>query len=422
MSMAAWRIAESRKPAAVEGSDCRVIQPNLPGVEDFRAGARAWLAAHFPSSLTGQVAHSAYREPGEEPPSADYLGWKRAMAEKGWGVPAWPIEYGGGGLTESQVEILVEEMRAIGAFNPITGLGVMMLGPTLLEFGTPAQKLQHLPPIARGELQWCQGFSEPGAGSDLASLQTRCEEMGDHWLVNGQKIWTSFAHLADWCFCLVRTDTTRKQAGISFLLIDMKTPGIEPRPIKLINGVSHFCETFLTDVKVPKENLLGPLNGGWTVAKRLLQHERSGLSAQRVAAQDIVDIARDYVGTDDCGRIADADLRARLIDHVMTERAYALTLRRRAAEAQAGQEPSTPLSALKNVGAGVAQERGELVVEILGNNGLGWDGDGYSQAELEGTNAWLYSKCFSIYGGSHEVQNNITAKRVLGLPDAPKGL
>jgi acyl-CoA dehydrogenase len=277
--------------------------------------------------------------------------------------------------------------------------------------------LQHLPPIVRGEQQWCQGFSEPGAGSDLASLQTRCEDKGDHWLVNGQKIWTSFAHLADWCFCLVRTDTSRKQAGISFLLIDMKTPGILARPIKLINGVSHFCETFLTDVEVPKQNLLGELNGGWTVAKRLLQHERSGLSAQRASASDIVDLARDYVGTDGEGRIADADLRARLIDHVMADRAYTLTLRRRAAETEAGQQPTTPLPTLKNIGARIAQDRGELKVEILGNAGLGWAGDGYSAAELENTSQWLYSKCYSIYGGSHEIQNNIAAKQVLGLPD-----
>ena len=386
--------------------------------ELFRARAREWLEANFPPSLAGQAARPRYSEPGDAPPTADYQLWMQRMGASGWGVPTWPVEYGGGGLDAAQAEILADEMRRVGAFNPIVGLGVMMLGPTLLEFGTHEQKLHHLPPIARCELQWCQGFSEPGAGSDLASLQTRCEDKGDHWLVNGQKIWTSFAHLADWCFCLVRTDASRKQGGISFLLIDMKTPGIDPRPIKLINGVSHFCETFFTEVKVPKGNLVGPLNGGWTVAKRLLQHERSGLSSQRASVASIIDIAREYVGTDAAGRIADADLRARLIDHVMTDRAYSLTLRRRAAEAGEGLEPTTPLSVLKNVGARVAQERGELTVEILGNNSLGWEGEGYSEAELAGTNEWLYSKCYSIYGGSHEVQNNITAKRVLGLPDA----
>lgn len=386
----------------------------------FRAHVRDWLRANFPVVLTGQTARPVHSESHDAPPP-EYIEWKRRMGLIGWGVPGWPTEYGGAGLNPEEIDILDQEIVRIGAFNPINGLGVMMLGPTVLEFGTDAQKREHLPPIARGELQWCQGFSEPGAGSDLASLQTRCVDEGDHWLVNGQKIWTSFAHLSDWCFCLVRTDTTRKQAGISFLLIDMKTPGIEVRPIKLINGVSHFCETFLTDVKVPKENLLGPLNGGWTVAKRLLQHERSGLSVQRVSGDAIIALAQEYVGVDADGRLRDMDLRARLIDHVMTDRAYAMTLLRRAAEAEAGLVPTTPLSAIKNIGAKVAQDRGELTVEILGNKSLGWDGEGFSARELEATSAWLYSKCFSIYGGSHEVQNNITAKHVLGLPDILKG-
>ena len=200
------------------------------------------------------------------------------MGDKGWGVPTWPTAYGGGGLSPDQAKVLQKEMAAIGAWNPIGGMGTMMFGPTLLEYGSEEQKHRHIPPIAKGEIRWCQGFSEPGAGSDLASLQTKCEDKGDHWLVNGQKIWTSGAQWADWCFCLVRTDTTEKHEGISFLLIDMRTPGVEVRPIKLISGASPFCETFFTDVKVPKENLVGPLNGGWTIAKRLLQHERSGLA------------------------------------------------------------------------------------------------------------------------------------------------
>jgi acyl-CoA dehydrogenase len=387
----------------------------------LRAWLREWLEANFPASLRGQVARPAHADYEHGPAPADYAEWEKRFGAVGLGVPSWPVAYGGAGLSEPEIDILKAEMVRVGAFNPIVGIGPMMLGPTVLECGTHAQKLQHLPPIARGELRWCQGFSEPGAGSDLASLQTRCEDCGNHWLVNGQKIWTSFAHFADWCFCLVRTDTTRKQAGISFLLIDMRSPGIETRPIKLINGISHFCETFFTDVKVPKDSILGEVNGGWSVAKRLLQHERGGLSAQRAATEGLMDIARRYVGTDDRGRIADPDLRTRLIDYAMTEQAFSMTLRRRAAEAGAGQEPTTPLSVLKNVGACVAQERGELTVEVLGNNSLGWDGEGYSAAELSATSDWLYSKCFSIYGGSHEVQNNITAKRALGLPDAPRG-
>ena len=382
----------------------------------FRVQAREWLAANFPAALKGR---KAITPSDETEPCADYCAWTARMGEVGWGVPEWPTEYGGGGLDQQQVEILAEEMERAGAFNPIGGLGVMMLGPTVLEFGTHEQKLQHLPPIARGELLWCQGFSEPGAGSDLASLQTRCEDKGDHWLVNGQKIWTSFANLSDWCFCLVRTDTSVKQQGISFLLIDMRSPGVETRPIKLINGISHFCETFFTDVRVPKENLLGAVNQGWTIAKCLLQHERSGLSAQRASApttQDLAALARTYVGTGADGRLADGDLRSRLIDHLMTDRAYRLTLTRRIAEEEAGQIATTPLSAVKNIGAQVAQQRSELTIEILGNHSLGWDGQGYTDQELHFTSEWLHSKCFSIYGGSHEIQNNITAKRVLNLP------
>ncbi len=387
--------------------------------EEFRASARQWLAENFPPSLKGGKFFLRHTE--EEEPGPDYYLWKGRMADKGWGVPTWPARYGGGGLTSQQAEILAEEMAQAGAFNPIGGLGVMMLGPTVLEFGTEEQKLRHIPPIARGEREWCQGFSEPGAGSDLASLRTRCEDKGDHFLVNGQKIWTSFAHIADWCFCLVRTDTSRKQAGISFLLIDMRSEGVEARPISLINGVSHFCETFFTDVKVPKENLLGEVNAGWGIAKRLLQHERNGLSAQRNVAnvdRGLPDLAREYVGTDDKGRIVDTDLRARLVAHMMRQQAYRLTLKHRNAEIEAGLEGSAQMSVLKNLGARVAQNLNELAVEILGLAGLGWEGPGFTEEELELTSGWLYSKCFSIYGGSHEIQNNITAKRVLALPDA----
>src|SRR5271165_3660613 len=253
-------------------------------MEAFRGEVRTWLAANFPPALKADPAAQLAQAMGGSP-TADAALWTRRMGEKGWGTPTWPAAYGGGGLTRAEARALGEEMAAIGARNPIGGMGVMMFGPTLLEVGTEAQKHRHIPPIVRGELRWCQGYSEPGAGSDLASLQTRCEDKGDHWLVNGQKIWTSGANLADWCFCLVRTDPTRKHDGISFLLIDMRSEGVETRPIKLISGASPFCETFFTDVRVPKENLVGPLNGGWTIAKRLLQHERSGMGAAASGAR-----------------------------------------------------------------------------------------------------------------------------------------
>jgi alkylation response protein AidB-like acyl-CoA dehydrogenase len=357
------------------------------------------------------------------PVEGDALLWKQRMGEKGWGTPTWPREYGGGGLSTAQARILQQEMNRIGARNPIGGMGIMMFGPTLLEYGSEEQKQRHIPPICRGEIRWCQGYSEPGAGSDLAALQTRAEDMGDHFLVNGQKVWTSGAQYADWCFCLVRTDFTTKHEGISFVLFDMRTPGVEVRPIKLISGNSPFCETFLTDVKVPKENLVGPLNGGWTIGKRLLQHERNSLSggggsAGRFAAGTPLDaLAKTYVGVDESGRIADPDLRSRIIRHQMEARAFMLTLMRAQAEAKGGGGPSNATSIMKNVGSKVGQERAELAVEIMGSQGLGWEGEGFTDKELEQTRNWLGGKATTIYGGSAEIQNNIIAKRILGLLD-----
>ncbi len=385
-------------------------------LEAFRGEARVWLDANFPAALKGKTGTIN----AEDPASSDADLWKARMGEKGWGVPTWPKAYGGGGLTMAQAGVLSEEMAAVGAFNPIGGLGVMMFGPTLLEYGTEAQIKRHIPPIACGDLRWCQGFSEPGAGSDLAGLQTRAEDSGDHYLVDGQKIWTSGANLADWCFCLVRTDPTRKHEGISFLLIDMRTPGVETRPIKLISGASPFCETFFTDVKVPKENLVGPLNGGWTIAKRLLQHERSSLSTGGGAAggdRSAPSLAKTYVGIDDKGRIADADLRSRIIVHEMERRAFQLTGVRAMAESRSNQGPSAATSIMKNAATKISQDLAELTLEIMGSQGIGWEGDGFTSDELSAVRGWLSGKATTIAGGSHEIQNNIISKRILGLPD-----
>lgn len=390
---------------------------NLP-IDDFRPAIRDWLRNNFPQGLRGCRAPTNGHEPPVGPPGQFAL-WKQRCADAGFGAPTWPCEYGGASLDQARADVLAEEMTAAGAFNPIVGLGAMMLGPTLLEFGTDEQKRIHLPPIARGEIMWCQGFSEPGAGSDLAALRMRCEDMGDHFVLNGQKVWTSYAHHSDWCFAIARTSTEKKQGGITFLLVDMRSPGLEVRPIKLINGISHFCETFFNDVKVPKENLVGKVNEGWTVAKRLLQHERTSLSSLRSAnakTYDLVSIARRYCEIGSDGALADGDLRQRLADHLLSEHAYALTLQRRAAEEEAGLNPTTPVSTLKNLGSQVGLRLGELAVEILGNRSLGWEGQGYTEEELELTSLWLHSKCYSIYGGTYEIQNNITAQRELGLP------
>src|ERR1700761_2471905 len=250
-------------------------------LDAFRAEVRAWLDENFPKSLAHQPQAMI---PGAESQTEDHKRWKAAMVAKGWGTPTWPTEYGGGGLSGAQARVLQQEMARIGAENPVAGMGTSMFGPTLLEYGTEEQKQRHIPPIVRGELRWCQGYSEPGAGSDLASLQTKAEDKGDHFLINGQKIWTSYADKADWIFCLVRTDPTKKHEGISFLLFDMTTPGVEARPIQLISGESPFCETFFTDVKVPKSGLVGKLNHGWDIAKKLLQHERQNISASGFGA------------------------------------------------------------------------------------------------------------------------------------------
>jgi alkylation response protein AidB-like acyl-CoA dehydrogenase len=393
----------------------------------FRSEARAWLEANYPAELRDEDPDAAMRAAmaGGQPSPAWKL-WRERIGETGWGVPTWPKAYGGGGLSPAEAKVLQQEMNRIGARNPIQGMGVMMFGPTLLEYGNEEQKKRHIPPIAKAELQWCQGFSEPGAGSDLASLSTKCEDKGDHYLINGSKIWTSGAQYAQWCFCLVRTDTSRKHEGISFILIDMATPGVEVRPIQLISGNSPFCETFFTDVKVPKENLVGPLNGGWNIAKRLLQFERNSLSGGGGGAAaarmlfgggGLDQMAKKYVGADDQGRIADGDLRTRVTSHLMDAKAFTLTLMRAAAESKGNANPSAATSIMKNAGTKVGQDRAELTLEIMGHQGLGWEGDDFAAEELSAVRSWLGGKATTIYGGSQEIQSNIISKRILGLPD-----
>jgi len=391
-------------------------------LEAFRREARGWIDTNLPPSLRADPDAVTEALMGGAEPREDVVLWRERLADRGWGVPTWPTEWGGGGLDRPHAQILAQEMTRSGARNPIGGMGVGMFGPTLLEYGDEEQKTKHMPGIVRGTVRWCQGFSEPGAGSDLASLQTKAEDRGDHFLVNGQKIWTSGGQYADWCFCLVRTDPKNKHEGISFLLIDMRSPGVEVRPIVLISGSSPFCETFFTDVKVPKENLMGGLNRGWAIAKRLLQHERNGMGTRSSAAAGqeplrVEDMAKTHVGVDGQGRIADPDLRARIIRHLMEAVTLRQTVQRQAAEAKAGQGPSATTSIMKNVSMKVAQDRLELLIEVMGVDGLGWMGEGFSPDGLEITRNWLASKAFTIYGGSTEIQNNIIAKRILGLLD-----
>ena len=390
-------------------------------LDGFRAEARAWLEENFPKSLKAGLEATPDLIPGAESLSGDALAWKQRMAAKGWGTPTWPKTYGGGGLSGAQARVLAEEMAAIGAYNPIAGMGISMFGPTLLEYGTEDQKQRHIPPIVRGEIRWCQGYSEPGAGSDLAALQTKCEDAGDHWKINGQKIWTSGAQYSDWCFCLVRTDTTRKHEGISFVLIDMHQPGVETRPIKLIAGTSPFCETFFTDARVEKNDMVGPLNGGWSVGKRLLQHERSGQGGGRLmgAGKTLKEIAHDYLEGEEEGLGAE-DLRGRMIAQAVDTKAHALTMKRAAAEAKGNLNPSATTSVMKNSSTRIGQDKAELTLEIMGAQGLGWEGEDFTPEERQVVRAWLSGKATTIFGGSFEIQNNIISKRILGLPDSTR--
>ena len=385
----------------------------------FRAEARAWLEENCPVACRG-----AGEVPGggtKAPMTADERTWLERAAQRGFTVPAWPVEHGGAGLTHDEHVVLLEEMRRIGARAPVAGMGTAMLGPTLLEFGTAEQKARHLPKIARGEVWWCQGYSEPGAGSDLASLATRAEDHGDHFVVHGQKIWTSGAQFADWIFCLVRTDPAApKHQGISFLLFSMHQPGVTVKPIRLISGASPFCETFLDGAIAHKEDLVGGLNKGWTVAKRLLQHERSGIAAlvaggNREVGPDPAELARNARGGVE-GRIGDPWLRLDVAQQRMDAQAFRLTQRRAAEESEAG-TPGATTSIFKYYGANLAKRRSELQVSILGTQGVAGEAAQVDAGTAEMTRAWLAGKARSIAGGSNEVQLNIIAKRVLGLPD-----
>jgi alkylation response protein AidB-like acyl-CoA dehydrogenase len=398
----------------------------VENLDSFRADVAKWLEANCPASMRKPMVSEEETNWGgrrKKYTNPDEKLWLDRMASKGWVCPTWPKEYGGGGLSNGEARVVAEELRKIHARPALISFGITMLGPVLLKYGNEEQKREHLPKITRGEIRWCQGYSEPGAGSDLAGLQTRADDKGDHYLVNGQKIWTSYANYADWIFCLVRTDTNApKHDGISFLLFDMESAGVSVSPIKLISGSSPFCQTFFQDVKVPKKNLVGVKNGGWTIAKKLLQHEREmiggmgfGLAASG-GGGSIDQMAKEYTGEEN-GRIASHSIREQVAQHQMDQRCFMTTVRRSAEEAKAGQGPGAASSMFKLYGTEMNKRRYELLVKILGSQALGWEGAGFKPRELAATREWLRSKGNSIEGGTSEVQLNIIAKRVLGLPD-----
>jgi alkylation response protein AidB-like acyl-CoA dehydrogenase len=395
----------------------------MSDLEAFRRETREWLKQNAPKIAYEPVpstedlcwgGRKVEYDPGVKQ-------WLDVMASRGWTAPMWPKEYGGGGLNKHEARVLGQEMAILGLRPPLIGFGLSMIGPLLLQEGSEDLKKTHLPPIVRGEVRWCQGYSEPGAGSDLASLQTRAVVDGDDFILNGQKVWTSYADKADWMFILVRTDTAApKHEGITFLLMDMSSPGVSVKPIRLISGASPFCETFLSDVRVPRANVVGRVNGGWAIAKALLGHERTmiaGMGAsERTTSDSLPDLARRYL-EDDGGKLADPVVRDRVAQLEIDRKCFELTLARSRDGMKAGHKPGPETSFFKLYGTELNQRRRELMVQIAGPQGLGWEGDGFSDDEIRMTRDWLRSRGNSIEGGTSEVQLNIIAKRVLGLPD-----
>ncbi len=377
-------------------------------LKGFRADARAWLEANCPAEMrdgaTGEENICWGGRSWQFQSEAQKI-WLERMVAKGWTVPTWPVEYGGAGLSRTEDKILTEEMQRIGARLPLQSFGIWMLGPALLHFGTHAQKLRYLLPVARGEIRWCQGYSEPGAGSDLASVHTRGEVDGDDFVINGQKIWTSYADKADWIFALVRTDREApKHKGISFVLIDMASPGVSTRPIRLISGASPFCETFFDDVRVPRDQIVGAENAGWDVAKYLLTHEREMISGGGDGLLGGRPLGAVLAET---GPVSAAPVRALALECEIDTLAMSLTLERYKDQAETA--PVGDASAmLKYAGTELNKKRHELMMMAAGSDALAWDHD------LPGQ--WLRTKANSIEGGTSEIMLSIIAKRVLGLP------
>ncbi|WP_398466119.1 acyl-CoA dehydrogenase family protein [Tardiphaga sp.] len=394
----------------------------MSDLETFRSDTRAWLEQNCPPEMRKPVTADEdvfWGGRNTKFASEPQRLWFERMRDKGWTVPDWPKEYGGGGLDGAQAKVLREEMAKIGARPPLSSFGIWMLGPALLKYGNDAQKKEHLPKIAAGLIRWCQGYSEPNAGSDLASLQTRAESDGDHYVINGSKIWTSYANYADWIFCLVRTDgAAKKHDGISFILFDMASTGVSTKPILLISGKSPFCETFFDNVRVPKSHVVGTVNRGWDVAKYLLQHERAMISGmgERGVGRPLGQVAADTIGVDGEGRLDDAMLRGQIATFEVDEAALACAAERAVDLAKAGQGHPAFSSAMKYYGTELNKRRHEILMSAGGSDALEWE----SARSQEGVKprAWLRTKANSIEGGTSEVMLGIVAKRILDLPGA----
>jgi len=390
-------------------------------MDTFRAEVRAWLEDNCPEEMrqppTSNADHVWGGRQWSFASDAARL-WFERMVDKGWTAPAWPVEYGGAGLSPAEHDVLKSEMSRMGARSPISNFGFWMLGPALLKFGSDEQKREHLPAIARGEIRWCQGYSEPNAGSDLASLNTSAVIDDDHFVVNGRKIWTSYADRADKMFCLVRTDPeAKKQAGISFILLDMDSAGVSTRPIQLISGESPFCETFFDDVRVPRANLVGEINQGWTIAKYLLTHERDNIGGEPpglLKGRDLAQMALDAVGADDTGRLDDPMLRADIARLEIDAMAFRALVEQTRAKAEAGEGVGAKSAMLKYYGTELNKRRYNLMMDAMGGLGLEWDSPRSSGGRY--AREWLRSKGNSIEGGTSEIMLGIISSAVLQLP------
>jgi alkylation response protein AidB-like acyl-CoA dehydrogenase len=380
----------------------------------FRDEVRAWIRQAMPPHLRAKSEVDAHFEIEE------VMEWHRILFQKGWVAPHWPKEFGGPGLDVTRRFILTEELELSGAPG-LLPFGLAMVGPLIMQFGNESQQKRFLPKILSGEEKWCQGYSEPNAGSDLASLRLRADDAGDHFVLNGQKTWTTYAQYADWIFVLARTDSSaKKQSGISFLLCDMKSPGLKARPTLTIGGTHAFCDTFFENVKVPKENLVGPLNGGWTLAKALLGHERTLVAAVGTSARTLVRAKRIAETTKRNGRalIEDPLVRARIARMECKLEALKMANYRAVAGANQGHAPGAESSILKLRGSEILQGMFELCLDLMGQDALTWlnePGTVAPSTEWVGPN-YNYLRAATIYAGSNEIQKNIIAKLILGLP------
>ena len=382
-----------------------MFRRDSPDEASFRTEVRTWLEANLPPALRGRT---------NRPPPAELMPWYRTLSRKGWIAPHWPKQYGGMGATLNEQIIMTEELAGVGA-PQLPAQGLNHIGPILIEFGTETQKVKHLPPIIAGTVIWAQGYSEPGAGSDLASLTTRGTLEGDHFVVHGQKIWTTWAHYSDWMFALVRTDPLAqpRHAGISFLLLDLHSPGITIRPIRTIAGDDEFSEVFFDNVVVPAENLVGELNDGWRIANALLGHERLGTSNPQyalIALDRIKAMARaSGVMTDPAfrDRMAAASINVLALSALFSHAVELTNLRR---------NPGPEASMIKIFGSELLQSLNDLLIEAAGSEASIEKPITTDSGTVDVSTPFLQVRRATIYGGSSEIQRNIIARRVLNLP------